>query len=65
MYIFADIRRPLPERGRARLHCFNQYLAILQTPISHYCNTMQSPILQTASTYAAECSLLFGIILQG
>ena len=24
----------------------NQYLAILQTPISHYCNTLQSPILQ-------------------
>ena len=26
----------------------NQYLAILQTPISHYCNTLQSPILQIA-----------------
>ena len=26
----------------------NQYLSILQTPISHYCNTLQSPILQTA-----------------
>ena len=24
------------------------YLAILQTPISHYCNTLQSPILQIA-----------------
>ena len=26
----------------------NQYLPILQTPISHYCNTLQSPILQIA-----------------
>ena len=26
----------------------HQYLAILQTPISHYCNTLQSPILQIA-----------------
>ena len=26
----------------------NQYLSILQTPISHYCNTLQSPILQIA-----------------
>ena len=26
----------------------NQYFAILQTPISHYCNTLQSPILQIA-----------------
>ena len=24
------------------------YLAILQNPISHYCNTLQSPILQFA-----------------
>ena len=24
------------------------YLAILQTPISHYCNTLTSPILQIA-----------------
>ena len=26
----------------------NHYFAILQTPISHYCNTLQSPILQIA-----------------
>ena len=26
----------------------NQYFAILQTPISHYCNTLQSPIQQIA-----------------
>ena len=26
----------------------NPYLAILQTPISHYCNTLQSPILHIA-----------------
>jgi len=26
----------------------NPYLAILQTPISHYCNTLQSPIQQIA-----------------
>ena len=24
----------------------NQYLPILQTPINHYCNTLQAPILQ-------------------
>ena len=26
----------------------NQYLSILQTPISHYCKTLQSPILRIA-----------------
>ena len=26
----------------------NQYLPILQTPISHYCNILQSPIQQIA-----------------
>ena len=26
----------------------HQYLPILQNPISHYCNTLQSPILQFA-----------------
>ena len=26
----------------------NQYFAILQTPFSHYCNTLQAPILQIA-----------------
>ena len=26
----------------------NPYLAILQTPTSHYCNTLRSPILQIA-----------------
>ena len=41
----------------------NPYLAILQTPISHYCNTLQSPILQIAISYTAECSLLYCIIL--
>ena len=43
-----QIRRPLPERERASLLVIPQQLPILQTPISHYCNTLQNPILQTA-----------------
>ena len=44
----------------------NQYLAILQTPISHYCNTLQSPILQTAiylywRVQLSDCSILKGV----
>ena len=42
------------------------YLAILQTPISHYCNTMQSPILQIAiylycRVQLSDCSILEGV----
>ena len=44
----------------------NQYLAILQTPISHYCNTLQSPILQIAiylycRVQLSDCSILKGV----
>ena len=44
----------------------NQYLAILQTPISHYCNTLQSPILQIAiylycRVQLSDCSILKGL----
>ena len=44
----------------------NQYLAILQTPISHYCNTLQSPILQIAiylycRVQLTDCSILKGV----
>ena len=44
----------------------NQYLAILQTPISHYCNTLQSPILQIAiylycKVQLSDCSILKGL----
>ncbi len=42
------------------------YLAILQTPISHYCNTLQSPILQIAiylycRVQLTDCSILKGV----
>ena len=36
------IRRPLPERERARLLVIPQHLPIMQTPITHYCNTLQA-----------------------
>ena len=44
----------------------NQYFAILQTPISHYCNTLQSPILQIAiylycRVQLSDCSILKGV----
>ena len=44
----------------------NQYFAILQTPISHYCNTLQSLILQTAiylycRVQLSDCSILKGV----
>ena len=44
----------------------HQYLAILQTPISHYCNTLQSPILQIAiylycRVQLSDCSILKGV----
>ena len=47
IYINKYIHRPLPERERASLHC-HPYLPILQTPISHHCNTLQSPVQQIA-----------------
>ena len=42
------------------------YLAILQTPISHYCNTLQSIILQIAiylycRVQLTDCSILKGV----
>ena len=44
----------------------NQYFAILQTPISHYCNTLKSPILQIAiylycRVQLSDCSILKGV----
>ena len=45
---------------------FLQYFAILQTPISHYCNTLKSPILQIAiylycRVQLSDCSILKGV----
>ena len=40
------IRRPIPELERVRLLETLQHLPILQTPISHYINTLQSVLLQ-------------------
>ena len=42
------------------------YLPILQTPISHYCNTLQSLILQIANylycrVQLSDCSILKGV----
>ena len=42
------------------------YLAILQTPISHHCNTLQSPSLQIAiylycKVQLTDCSILKGV----
>ena len=45
IYIFADHSQS--ESVLAYI-VINQYFAILQTPISHYCNTLQSLILQIA-----------------
>ena len=44
----------------------NQYIPILHTPISHYCNTLQSPILQIAiylycRVQLTDCSILKGV----
>ena len=44
----------------------NQYFAIMQTPISHYCNTLQSPSLQIAiylywRVQLSDCSILKGV----
>ena len=44
----------------------NQYFAILQTPTSHYCNTLQSPILQFAiylycRVQLIDCSIPKGV----
>ena len=38
----------------------HQYLPILQHPISHYCNTLQSPILQFA-TYL-DCKMQLALL---
>ena len=44
----------------------NPYLAILQTPISHYCDTLQSPVQQIAiylycRVQLTDCSILKGV----
>ena len=45
IYISADLFQSESVLAYIVIH---PYLAILQTPISHYCNTLQSPILQIA-----------------
>ena len=45
LYISVDLVQS--ESGLAYID-ISLYLAILQTPVGHYCNTLQSPILQAA-----------------
>ena len=45
IYIYADL---FQSQSVLAYIVINQYFATLQTPISHYCNTLQSPILQIA-----------------
>ena len=43
----------------------NQYFAILQTPISQYCNTLQSPSLQIAIYLHCKVQLTGSHYLKG
>ena len=45
LYISADLSK---SESVLDYIVINQYLSTLQTPISHHCNTLQSPILQIA-----------------
>ena len=45
MYLSADLSK---SESVLDYIVINQYLSILQTPISHHCNTLQSPILKIA-----------------
>ena len=62
IYLYNYIRRHLSELQRVSLHL--QFLGILQTPISHYCNPLQPPSCSLQSTYTAECTLPDCIIIQ-
>ena len=65
-YIDSIIRRPLPERERVRLHCHPPIPCTPADSNSHYCNTLQSPILQIAiylycRVQLSDCSILKGL----
>ena len=48
-YIYIHISADLFQSESVLAHMvINQHFAILQTPTSHYCNTLQPPILQIA-----------------
>ena len=49
IYIYIYISAEVFQRESVLDYIFiNRYLPILQTPSSHYCNTLQSPIQQIA-----------------
>ena len=63
IYISADLFQSESLLAYIVIH---PYLAILQTPLSHYCNTLQSPILQIAiylycRVQLSDCSILKGV----
>ena len=66
IYIYIYISADLSQSERVLDHIvINQYFALLQTPISHYCNTLQSPIQQIAiylycRVQLTDCSILKG-----
>ena len=48
IYIYIYIRDLFQSESVLNYIVINKYLLILQTQISHYCNTLQSSILQIA-----------------
>ena len=71
MYIYIYISADLSQSESVLAYIvIHQYLPILQNPISHYCNTLQSPILQIAiylycRVQLTDCSILKGVGLPG
>ena len=66
MYIYIYISADLFQSESVLGHIvINQYFAILQAPISHYCNTLQSPSLQIDTYLYCRVQLAFCIISQG
>ena len=67
IYTYMSISADLFQSESVLAHIvINQYFAILQTPISYCCNTLQSPILQIAihlycRVQLTDCSILKGV----